>query len=306
MKPEKIERRPGIEDRLEALRELFPEVFTDGRVSAERLRQVLEDSESDASDNEHYGLTWPGKLQARRLANQPPHVTLRPVPKAGVDEETTGNTVIVGDNLQVLIALQKSYANSIKLIYIDPPYNTGNDFIYKDNFAVDEELYLQETRQADLHGRLVSNPQTSGRFHSNWLNMMYPRLKLARTLLRDDGLIFVSIDDNEAHNLRLVMDEIFGTENFVAVIAWEKRYTRSNNARMFYSLKDSILVYRRSDALNVLREKRSEKADAGYSNPDNDPRGPWTTSSYVNPATKEKRPNLVYVSVRWSAPRRQG
>lgn len=294
MKPEKIERRPSSEERLKVLRELFPEVFSDGRVNVERLREVLEDGASEAPDNEHYGLRWPGKQQARRIANQPPHVTLRPVPKAGVDEETTRNMMLVGDNLQVLLALQKSYANSIKLIYIDPPYNTGNDFIYKDNFAVDEELYLQETRQADLHGRLVSNPQTSGRFHSNWLNMMYPRLKLARTLLRDDGLIFVSIDDNEAHNLRLVMDEIFGTENFVAAIAWEKRYTRSNNARMFYSLKDSILVYRKSDAVNVLREKRSEKADSGYSNPDDDPKGPWTTSSYVNPATKEKRPNLVY------------
>lgn len=293
-KPEKIERRPSNEERLEVLRDLFPEVFMDGRVSVERLRETLEDYASDAPDNEHYGLRWPGKQQARRLANQPPYVTLRPVPKAGVDEETTGNMVIVGDNLQVLLALQKSYASSIRLIYIDPPYNTGNDFIYKDNFAVDEELYLQETRQADLHGRLVSNPQTSGRFHSNWLNFIYPRLKVARTLLRDDGVIFVSIDDNEAHNLRLVMDEIFGSENFIAAIAWEKRYTRSNNARMFYSLKDTILAYRKSHEVSVIREKRSEKADSGYANPDNDPKGPWTTSSYVNPATKEKRPNLVY------------
>jgi adenine-specific DNA-methyltransferase len=294
MKPEKIERRPSSEERLEVLRDLFPEVFTDGRVNVERLRELLGEDASDASDTDHYGLRWPGKLQARRLANQAPHVTLRPVPKAGVDEETTGNMVIVGDNLQVLLALQKSYANAIKLIYIDPPYNTGNDFIYKDTFAVDEELYLQETRQADLHGRLVSNPQSSGRFHSNWLNFIYPRLKLARTLLLDNGVIFVSIDDNEAHNLRLVMDEIFGGENFIASIAWEKRYTRSNNARMFYSLKDTILVYRKSHEVSVIREKRSEKADSGYANPDDDPKGPWTTSSYVNPATKEKRPNLVY------------
>jgi adenine-specific DNA-methyltransferase len=294
MKPEKIERRPSSEERLEMLRDLFPEVFTDGRVAVDRLKELLEDGGSDAPDTEHYGLRWPGKQQARRLANQPPHVTLRPVPKAGVDEESTGNMVIVGDNLQVLLALQKSYASSIKLVYIDPPYNTGNDFIYKDSFAVDEELYLQETRQADLHGRLVSNPQTSGRFHSNWLNFIYPRLKVARTLLRDDGVIFVSIDDNEAHNLRLVMDEIFGSENFIAAIAWEKRYTRSNNARMFYSLKDTILVYRKSHEVSAIRERRSEKADSGYANPDNDPKGPWTTSSYVNPATKEKRPNLVY------------
>jgi adenine-specific DNA-methyltransferase len=219
MKPEKIERRPSNEERLDVLRDHFPEVFTDARVNLERLRETLQDSASDESDTEHYGLRWPGKQQARRLANQPPQVTLRPVPRAGVDEDTTGNMVIVGDNLQVLLALQKSYANAIKLIYIDPPYNTGNDFIYKDTFAIDEELYLQETRQADLHGRLVSNPQSSGRFHSNWLNFIYPRLKVARTLLRDDGVIFVSIDDNEAHNLRLVMDEIFGGENFIAAIA---------------------------------------------------------------------------------------
>jgi adenine-specific DNA-methyltransferase len=173
MKPEKIERRPSSEERLEVLRDLFPEVFTDGRVAVDRLKELLEDGVSDGPADEHYALSWPGKQQARRLANQPPHVTLRPVPKAGVDEETTGNMVVVGDNLQVLLALQKSYANSIKLVYIDPPYNTGNDFIYKDTFAVDEELYLQETRQADLHGRLVSNPQTSGRFHSNWLSFMY-------------------------------------------------------------------------------------------------------------------------------------
>ena len=181
MKPEKIERRPSIEERLDVLRDLLPEVFTDGRVNVERLREVLEDSASDAPDNEHYGLRWPGKQQARRLANQPPHVTLRPVPKAGVDEETTGNMVIVGDNLQVLLALQKSYAGTVKLIYIDPPYNTGNDFVYNDTFAVDEDAYLLETRQADLEGRLVSNPQTNGRFHSNWLTMMYPRLRVART-----------------------------------------------------------------------------------------------------------------------------
>lgn len=142
MKPEKIERRPSTEERLEVLRELFPEVFTDGRVAIDRLKELLEDAVSDGPADEHYALTWPGKQQARRLANQPPHVTLRPVPKAGVDEETTGNMVIVGDNLQVLLALQKSYASSIKLVYVDPPYNTGNDFIYKDTFAVDEELYL--------------------------------------------------------------------------------------------------------------------------------------------------------------------
>jgi adenine-specific DNA-methyltransferase len=216
------------------------------------------------------------------------------VPKAGVDEEITGNMVVVGDNLQVLLALQKSYANSIKLIYIDPPYNTGNDFIYKDNFAVNEELYLQETQQADLHGRLVSNPQTSGRFHSNWLNFMYPRLRVARSLLREDGAIFISIDDHEVHNLRHLMDEIFGAENFKTDVVWQKRYTRSNNTVDFTTVVEHILVYARSEAFAVNLLPRSDEADARYTNPDNDPRGPWKGASFLNPATPEERPNLCY------------
>jgi adenine-specific DNA-methyltransferase len=244
MKPEKIERRPSSEERLEVLRDLFPEVFTDGRVAIDRLKELLEDGVSDGSVDEHYALNWPGKQQARRLANQPPHVTLRPVPKAGVDEETTGNMVIVGDNLQVLLALQKSYASSIKLVYIDPPYNTGNDFIYKDTFAVDEELYLQETRQADLHGRLVSNPQTSGRFHSNWLSFMYPRLAVAQRLLREDGFIVVSIDDAEVANLRLLMNTIFGEENFIATLVWDRN--RKNDAKYFSVGHEYMLVYARN------------------------------------------------------------
>jgi adenine-specific DNA-methyltransferase len=244
MKPEKIERRPSIEERLEVLRDLFSEVFTDGRVALDRLKELLEDGVSDGPVDEHYALNWPGKQQARRLANQTPHVTLRPVPKAGVDEETTGNMVIVGDNLQVLLALQKSYASSIKLIYIDPPYNTGNDFIYKDTFAIDEELYLQETRQADLHGRLVSNPQTSGRFHSSWLSFMYPRLAVAQRLLREDGFIVVSIDDAEVANLRLLMNTIFGEENFITTLVWDRN--RKNDAKYFSVGHEYMLVYARN------------------------------------------------------------
>jgi adenine-specific DNA-methyltransferase len=244
MKPEKIERRPSNEKRLETLRDLFPEVFTDGRVAVERLKELLEDGVSDAPADEHYALTWPGKQQARRLANQPPHVTLRPVLGAGVDEAMTGNMVLVGDNLQILLALQKSYANTIKLVYIDPPYNTGNDYIYKDTFSVDEELYLQETRQADLHGRLVSNPQASGRFHSNWLSFMYPRLAVAQRLLREDGFIVVSIDDAEVANLRLLMNTIFGEENFIATLVWDRN--RKNDAKYFSVGHEYMLVYARN------------------------------------------------------------
>jgi len=303
MKPEKIERRPSIEERLEALRDFFPEVFTDGRVNVERLREVLEDSASDAPDTEHYGIRWPGKQQARRLANQPPHVTLRPVPKAGVDEDTTGNMVIVGDNLQVLLALQKSYASSVKLIYIDPPYNTGNDFIYKDNFAVDEELYLQDTRQADLHGRLVSNPQTSGRFHSNWLNFMYPRLAVARSLLSDAGSLWISIDDKERSNICAICDEIFGEENRVATFVWEKRTTRENR-KVFSVNHDYVVCYARNkDQFQAERRMLplSEDVLGRYENRDNDPRGPWQSVSLnaqAGHATKDQFYELTLPSGR--------
>jgi adenine-specific DNA-methyltransferase len=244
MKPDKIERRPSSEDRINVLRDLFPEVFTDGRVAVDRLKDVLEDVWSDATATEHYALNWPGKQQARKLANQPPHVTLRPVPNAGIAEESTGNIIVVGDNLQVLLALQKSYAGSVKLVYIDPPYNTGNDFIYKDTFAVDEELYLQDTRQSDLQGRLVSNPQTSGRFHSNWLSFMYPRLSVAHRFLRDDGFIVVSIDDAELANLRLLMNTVFGEENFIATLVWDRN--RKNDAKYFSVGHEYMLVYARN------------------------------------------------------------
>jgi adenine-specific DNA-methyltransferase len=276
MMPEKIERHSSREERIDALRDLFPEVFTDGRVSIEQLREALEGYSSEVPDNEHYGLRWPGKQQARRLANQSPQMTLRPVPKAGLDEETTNNMVIVGDNLQVLLALQKSYASSIRLIYIDPPYNTGNDFIYKDTFVVAEDHYLQETGQSDLQGRLVSNPQTSGRFHSDWLNFMYPRLAVARTLLSDDGLLVVSIDDGEVANLRLLLDQIFGRENFIANIVWQKAYVANMTAKYMSSTHDHILVYAKNESeASVGRVPRSDEQIAKFENPDNDPRGPW-------------------------------
>lgn len=245
MSIEKIERRASDERVLEQVRDLLPDVMTDGRVNLDRLREALESEGAEvATADEHYGLTWPGKQRARRLASQPPQATLRSLQGAGVDEDRTKNMVIVGDNLQVMLALQTSYANSVKLVYIDPPYNTGNDFIYKDSFAVDEELYLQETRQADLSGRLVSNPQTSGRFHSNWLSFMYPRLAVAQRLLREDGFIVVSIDDAEIANLRLLMNTVFGEENFIATLVWDRN--RKNDAKYFSVGHEYMLVYARS------------------------------------------------------------
>jgi adenine-specific DNA-methyltransferase len=195
----------------------------------------------------------------------------------------------------VLKLLQESYLGKIKMIYIDPPYNTGNDFIYKDNFAQESEEYKEESGQKDEYRqRLIANPETAGRYHSDWLSMMYPRLKLARNLLTAEGLIFISIDDNELHNLRKVCDEIFSEGNFMANIIWEKRFTRSNNSKTFATLTEHLLCYRKTDALSEIKEPRNEKADSTYSNPDNDPRGVWTSVSYVNPATKEQRPNLFY------------
>lgn len=293
---EKLERPTRLdEDKITALKELFPSVVSDGKINFDALREELSDdlSEVEAGD-EHYGLYWSGKRKAKHLAAIPPTGTLIPAHGEGVDEDTTKNLIIEGENLEVLRILQKSYAGRVKLIYIDPPYNTGNDFVYKDDFKEPVESYLERSGQKDENGLLTSNPKSSGRFHSAWLEMMYPRLKIAANLLQDDGAIFISIDDNEAANLRIICDEIMGAENFLAMIAWEKRYTRSNNAKMFYSLKDTILVYRKSAALSFLREPRNEKSDQNYSNPDNDSRGLWTTSSYVNPATQTERPNLVY------------
>jgi len=281
-------------DRIAELLQLFPEAHTEGgRVDFDRLRLAL--GETVDVGKERFGLTWPGKADCFKTIQSPSMGTLRPAPDESVNWDTTENMIIEGDNLEVLKLLQKSYLGKVKMIYIDPPYNTGNDFIYPDDYSESLQTYLEYTGQVDAEGRKFgTNTDTDGRFHSKWLNMMYPRLYLARNLLSDDGLIFMTIDDGEAANLRKVMDEIFGEENFLAAIAWEKRYTRSNNARLFYSLKDTILVYRRSDAVSTLRETRTAKAKAIYSNPDNDPRGPWTSSSYVNPARKEDRPNLVY------------
>ena len=281
-----------VGDNIAQLKTLFPDAFTEGVVDLAILKQLIG---GDLDDNEEkYGLHWHGKRRARQLALTPSSATLRPSPEDSVDWTTTQNLMIEGDNLEVLKLMQKSYAGQVKIIYIDPPYNTGGDFVYPDKFRDSIENYLQLTGQVDGGLKISSNTEASGRFHTDWLNMMYPRMKLAKNLLRPDGLILVSIDDTEAATLRLLMNEIFGEENFLAAIAWEKRYTRSNNAKRFYSLKDTIIAFRRSDALSVLREARSEKSKDIYSNPDSDSRGDWTSSSYVNPATKEQRPNLVY------------
>jgi adenine-specific DNA-methyltransferase len=191
---------------------------------------------------------------------------------------STQNRIIQGDNLEALKSLLPEFEGKVKCIYIDPPYNTGNEgWVYNDN--------VNDPKMKKWLGQVVGKEGEDLSRHDKWLCMMYPRLKLLHKLLADDGVIFVSIDDNEQANLKLIMDEIWGAGNFLASIAWEKRYTRSNNAKLFYSLKDTILVYRKSHLVSELKEGRTEKADANYNNPDNDIRGSWMTSSYINPAT---------------------
>ncbi len=265
-------------DRIAALRALVPEAFADGKINWDTLREALGEQLEDDSQ-EHFGLFWPGKREARRLASLPSKGTLIPQPGQGIDEDTTHNLFIEGDNLEVLKLLQKSYAGRVKLIYIDPPYNTGNDFIYSDDFTEPTEVYLKRTGQLDETGQLLtSNSRISGRFHSNWLNMMYPRLLLAKTLLRDDGIIFVSIDDNEIHNLRQLMEELFGAENFIATIIWQKYFSTKNTARHFSASHEYILVFAKdAEIWRPILLPRTEEADARYTNPDNDARGPWAS-----------------------------
>src|SRR5208282_4582288 len=204
---------------------------------------------------EKYGLNWHGKRRARQLALTPSTGTLRPCPEDSVDWETTQNLMIEGDNLEVLKLFQKSYAGKVKLIYIDPPYNTGKDFIYPDDYRDNIKNYLMLTAQIDSDGRKISsNTEASGRFHTDWLNMMYPRLKLARNLLREDGVIFISIDDGELANIHILLNEVFGEENFQACVSWQKRYTRSNNTVDFTTVVEHLVVYARNEqfAVNLL------------------------------------------------------
>ena len=266
-----------VAENIEHLKALFPEAFTEGKVDFEVLKQLLGGAVEERE--EKYGLNWHGKRRARHLALTPSTGTLRPCPEESVDWDTTKNLMIEGDNLEVLKLLQKSYAGRVKLIYIDPPYNTGKDFVYPDDYRDNIQNYLHLTGQTDGESRkLSSNTDASGRFHTDWLNMMYPRLKLARNLLRDDGAIFVSIADHEVHNLRLVMDEVFGGENFVATVIWQKIFSPKNSARHFSEDHDYIAVYaRNSDTWDRQMLPRTESMEARYSNPDNDPRGDWTS-----------------------------
>lgn len=211
-----------VNENIEQLKSIFPEAFGEGGVNFDTLRQLLGDAGAVDEGEERYGLSWHGKKKARQIALTPSTGTLLPCPEESVDWDTTKNLIIEGDNLEVLKLLQKSYAGKVKMIFIDPPYNTGNEFIYPDNFQDNLDTYLQYTGQKDSDGlKVSSNTEGSGRFHTNWLNMMYPRLKLSKSLLQNDGAIFISIDDSEAPRLRMLCDEVFGEENFITNIIWQ-------------------------------------------------------------------------------------
>lgn len=281
----------------EALDELFPGVVSDGVLDAAKLAELLGGiAVAQAPEGrERYGLQWAGKQEAVRSLLTPGRGTLLPDLEQSIDFDSATNIFIEGDNLEVLKLLQKAYNDRVDLIYIDPPYNTGNDFVYNDDFSDGLRGYLEYTGQLDEEGnRTASSADSAGRRHSRWLSMMYPRLVLARNLLSPEGSIFISIDDNEAMNLRLLLDEVLGPENFRADVAWQKRYTRSNNTQDFTTVVEHILVYSRTTDWVVNLLPRSEEADARYTNPDKDPRGVWKGASFLNPATPKQRPNLCY------------
>ena len=253
-----------IAENIERLKAMFPELVTEGADGAAVNVGVLKDLVGDATVtdcDEKFGLNWHGKRRARRLALTPSAGTLRPCPEDSVEWDTTQNLMIEGDNLEVLKLLQKSYARKVKLIYIDPPYNTGKDFVYPDRFQDSIKNYLEVTGQVDGGATVTSNTETSGRFHTDWLTMMYPRLVLARNLLRRDGVIFISIDDAEADHLRVVCNEIFGEENFVARLVWEKG--RKNDAKLFSVGHDYMLVYVASKSLLTEQGVRWREAKPG-------------------------------------------
>lgn len=264
-----------VNEHIKALKDIFPEAVTEDGVNFDTLKQLLSGVISEGE--EKFGLNWHGKKQARQIALTPSLGTLRPCPDESVNWDTTENLFIEGDNLEVLKLLQKSYANKVKMIYIDPPYNTGKEFIYPDRFKDNLDTYLRYTGQISDEGfKISSNTESSGRYHTNWLNMMYPRLKLAQNLMRSDGVIFVSIDNNEVHNLRKLMNEIFGEENFIEEIVWEKMYTIKNDAAFISTSHEYIVCFAKNiSSLEFGLLARTEDMDARYKNIDDDPRGPW-------------------------------
>lgn len=288
-------------DNVAGIRELFPSCVTEAKgedgvvrltVDFDQLRQELTDSIVEGP-HERYRLDWPGKREALLTANAPIAKTLRPCREESVDFDTTQNLFIEGDNLDALKLLQETYLGKVKMIYIDPPYNTGNDFIYEDDFVEGAEEFLQRSNQKDEKGnRLVANTSANGRFHSDWLSLIYPRIRLAKRLLAEDGFIFASIDDIEIDNLKKVFDEVFGQENFVGTFIWKSRVSEDTRAVSGLSTDHEYIVcYTNSNGASL---RGSEKDLGKFKNSDDDPRGPWRSADMTGLATRDKRPNLHY------------
>lgn len=288
-------------ENVDRLLALFPDVATEitdpktGRTERAVDFDALKERLSDVAEGnrERYQFTWPGKREAKRLAREPIAKTLRPVKERSKDWDTTKNLYIEGDNLDALKLLRENYAGKVKLIYIDPPYNTGHDFVYDDDFSQTQDEFSSESGEYNEDGgRLVANTESNGRFHSDWCSMIYPRLLLARDLLTSDGAIFISIDDNEYLNMRALCNEIFGAANFVASIVWQKTLTRRNDAQQISTAHDYVLVFARQlSSLKIQHEPVGEKQRATYTNRDNDPRGDWLAVPFHAPNI---RPNLTY------------
>ena len=294
------------QEKLNALKEILPEAFSEGEVDWEKLKATLGEDINFA--NERYVLNWAGKSEAFKLLQMPTTKTLKPAKDESINFDETQNIFIEGENLEVLKVLQKSYFGKVKMIYIDPPYNTGNDsFIYRDKFYETKADYERRVGDKDEEGYMTKdgmfkkNSKENGQYHSNWLNMMMPRLYLAKNLLRQDGVIFVSIDDNEVHNLRLLMNEIFGEENFVASVVWQKKYAATNDSKGFSTTHDYIIAFQKSESFERNLLPRTEENNKPYKNDDRDGKGLWrsgdllvksfsNTAVYpiVNPNTGEK------------------
>ena len=277
-----------VDENIKKIGELFPNCLTErlndeGKpevaIDFDQLRQELSKDIVEGAE-ERYQFTWPDKRNAIRLANAPTTDTLRPCREESVDFDNTQNLYIEGDNLEVLKLLRENYLGKVKMIYIDPPYNTGNDFVYNDDFSQSAGEYMHNSGQEDADGnRLVTNAESNGRFHTDWLNMIYPRLKVAKDLLSEDGVIFISIDDHEQENLKRVTSEVFGAQNFIAQLVWERAFSPKNDARFISNSHDYVLMFAKDiNQFIIGRLDRTEEANARYSNPDNDPRGVWMSS----------------------------
>ena len=284
-------------EKLVHLKALFPDIFAEDKIDLQRLKEIL--GEEVFVQNEHYELSWAGKSEARREIQKQTTATLTLDRIGSVNFGSTQNVFIEGENLEVLRVLQKSYFGKIKIIYIDPPYNTGNDsFVYPDDYSERSDEFNKRTGITDENGFLNKqdlwqrNNRENGRFHSVWLSMMYPRLYLARNLLREDGVIFISIDDNEASNLKLICDEIFGEENFISSFIWKRRQNVDSRSKNGASVDHEYIIVYSKNADGKIRG--ADKDMDKYSNPDNDPRGVWMSDNMIGLATKDQRPNLHY------------